>query len=366
MQNDWKVQVSHEDGIIKYQNIEYRIGQILGSGASAKVYRAEKFINKIKQNEDVALRIQNRYFKPNYELLNQLKNFRWKNTTYPIENIAGGFLYTEYELFEGNLSQLETEKIKNNIFEIAKTIAEALFEIHNSKFIHFDVKPDNIVYKIDQQQKFKFALCDFSSIQPLDNALTQELFIEATPQFAPPEIEIQGYSINTDQSCDIWSLGMSLYNLYSEKFMFTQDNLDKKKDQDFIDSIVDRDIQDQKLKLLIQQSLKVQKDERINAKDFIDQIKNPQNERNQTFQKQSSYKSTQFSQSLVQSTKAIELKKQEIVNQQNLIKIPILQSLIEEASKIIQNNSNKIDNNNAITQKRQKQSCLLDIPNIIF
>ncbi|CAD8165213.1 unnamed protein product [Paramecium octaurelia] len=359
MQNDWKVQVQQEDKVVKYKNIEYHIGQIVGSGASAKVYRSQKFIDQIQQQEDVALRIQNRYFKPNYDLLNQLKDFKWKNTTYPIENIPGGFLYTEYELFEGNLTQLSIELIKENIFKIAQTIAEALIEIHKSNYIHFDVKPDNIVFKMDFSQKLKFALCDFSSIQSLDNAANKELFIEATPQFAPPEIEIQGYSKNIDQTCDIWSLGMSLYSLYSEKLMFTQDNLNLKKEQDFIDDTVDQDIDNDKLKSLIKSSLKVQKEDRISLKDMIEYIENPEMKKPQPCAKQCSSNSSH-------SQKQIGDIKQEKVKQPNLIKFPILQDIIEEALKKYQMNLNKIDNNYGATQKRQKQSCLLEMPNINF
>ncbi|CAK73750.1 unnamed protein product (macronuclear) [Paramecium tetraurelia] len=362
MNNNWKVKVSQEDKVVKYKNIEYHIDQIIGSGASAKVYQSQKFIDQIKQQEDVAVRIQHRYYKQNYDLLNQLKDFKWKNTTYPIENIPGGFLFTEYELFNGNLTQLSIELIKENIFIIAQTIAEALIEIHQSNYIHFDVKPDNIVFKKILQNKLKFALCDFSSIQPLDNAGDKELFIEATPQFAPPEIEIQGYSKNIDHTCDIWSLGMSLYSLYSEKFMFQQDNLHLKMEQEFIDMAVDQDIDNDQLRYLIKQLLKVQKEERISLKEMIEFIQNPEIKKRQpqtsTYVKQCSYNSN-FS-----SKQAVDQKEAK-VKQPNLLKFPTLSDIFEASKKLL-SNSNNLENNNGVTHKRQKQSCLLEMPNLIF
>ncbi|CAD8089433.1 unnamed protein product [Paramecium sonneborni] len=346
MQNDWKVQVSNENNIIKYQNLEYHIEQMLGTGASAKVYKSKKFINSIEQKEEVALRIQNRYYKQNYEQWNQLKDFKWKNTTYPIENIPGSFLYTEFELFDGNLTSLGSQDLKTNIFKIAQTIAYALSEIHKSNFIHYDVKPDNIVFKKIKDQEFKFALCDFSSIQTLEKAKSEELFIEATPQFAPPEIQIQGISKDTDESSDIWSLGMTLYNLYSQHFMFTQDNLDQKQDQNFIDNIVEKDIQDnQQLKQLILLLLRVEKKDRIKAYEIIEFIQDP----NKLKHKFAQIQPKQTSQNSCQQLYSTQIKKEK-VKQPNLEKIPKLLDFI----------------NNENLNLRKKISHLLEIPNIVF
>ena len=119
------------------------------------------------------------------------------------------YIIFELEYFEHNLKYfINNEIINNTVFkEIVIGLANALKVIHSKGVMHRDIKPDNI-YINNSEEKTIIKLGDFgSSILIKDN--TSEPI--GTILYTAPEII---KNVEYDEKCDLWSLGITLYEIY--------------------------------------------------------------------------------------------------------------------------------------------------------
>ena len=116
----------------------------------------------------------------------------------------------------GNISQYKSSMNNNILSVIAREVAKALCSIHEHGYIHLDVKPQNILLTTSGDIK----LCDFgimrkvNDFENINNDVTKSIMKEGTELYMAPEMmktPITKESIT--QSADIYSLGMSLFEL---------------------------------------------------------------------------------------------------------------------------------------------------------
>lgn len=103
--------------------------------------------------------------------------------------------------------------------QIAFAMIHALNYLHSKlKVIHRDVKPSNIL--VDDKGSFK--LCDFGISGQLVDSLAKTVDAGCKPYMAPERInparDMKGYDIRSD----IWSLGITMIELGTGKFPYTQ------------------------------------------------------------------------------------------------------------------------------------------------
>lgn len=103
--------------------------------------------------------------------------------------------------------------------EIAFAMVNALNYLHSKlHVIHRDVKPSNIL--VDEKGNFK--LCDFGISGQLVDSLAKTVDAGCKPYMAPERInparDMKGYDIRSD----IWSLGITMIELATGKFPYTQ------------------------------------------------------------------------------------------------------------------------------------------------
>ncbi len=91
--------------------------------------------------------------------------------------------------------------------ELIKQMAEAIGAVHQAGFIHRDVCPRNFICHIDATS---LKLIDFGLTLPATKAFMQPGNRTGTPQYMSPEIARRR---STDQRVDIFSLGVSFYQL---------------------------------------------------------------------------------------------------------------------------------------------------------
>ncbi len=132
------------------------------------------------------------------------------------------FLVLEYLTGQNLKDALAAEpemKLKKRV-AIALQIARALEYVHSRKFVHRDVKPDNI--HIDAQGRVK--LMDFGIVKTEEVSLTQVGFALGTPHYVAPEL-IHGLPVTP--LVDVYSFGVLLYEVLTGRKAIQADTVER-------------------------------------------------------------------------------------------------------------------------------------------
>ena len=168
----------------------------------------------------------------------------------------------------------ELTKTKNGF--TPKKIKEILLQLNNvfklmnkNNIAHRDIKLHNILVKYLNKEKteFKVLLSDYGVSNQL-NSITQEFNTHAGTRLTmAPEI-LEGKEYNT--KCDLWSLGVIIYQLCTKKFPFEGefDNVILMKINKDRQKVLD-DIKDQKLKDLLSKLLVKDPKKRISWEEYF-------------------------------------------------------------------------------------------------
>ncbi len=103
--------------------------------------------------------------------------------------------------------------------ELIARAADALAYAHERKVIHRDIKPANLLYDADRDQ---LKIMDFGVAQLADVIRTRTGIILGTPAYMSPE-QLLGEPLNGHS--DLYSLGVTLYELLTGEVPFKADNM---------------------------------------------------------------------------------------------------------------------------------------------
>ena len=222
LDNDEYNLIVHVDDIIN----NYHIVDLLGQGISGRVYEVYK--NNDTKNRYALKIIKNKKVYRNQSLI-ELKIVTTLNKNFPLNNhndshiisVYDYFFYQEhlciiFELLNENLYQLlqhnHLQGISlNSINFIIKQLLEAVELVHRMGIIHCDIKPENILLKINIEKNksdISVKLTDFGSACIKNNpifSIVQSLFYRA------PEVIL---GIPYTQAIDIWSIGLVAIELF--------------------------------------------------------------------------------------------------------------------------------------------------------
>jgi eukaryotic-like serine/threonine-protein kinase len=214
---------------------EYRIEKVLGQGGFGITYKAEYLPNgtivaikelwpggarqgdrvswplkvtpqerkeQIKKFEDEA-RNQQQCNHPNIAIVYDC--FQENNTVYMALEFISGKSLADIGRDEGNLAE---DRVKRYFIQIA----DALRVVHQNKFQHRDIKPDNIL--INEQDRA--VLIDFGAAREFIAGKTQQMSVILTPGYAPPE----QYSPMGQRyaATDFYAFCASMYELLTGEF----------------------------------------------------------------------------------------------------------------------------------------------------
>jgi len=200
----------------------YRLEMVIGSGGTGVVHEGfdtvlerpvalkQLFTNLVQdaehmerfRQEAVALAsLSHPHIVPIYDLLEESGCF-W----IVMEILSGGSLS---ERIHESTAMSITDSV-----EIACCIAEGLGFAHSEGIVHRDVKPMNVLFSANGTAK----LTDFGTAKLAESGLqTQEGLILGSPAYMSPE---QSAGETVDKRSDIYSLGISLYQMLTGKVPF--------------------------------------------------------------------------------------------------------------------------------------------------
>ena len=203
----------------------YQIIEELGKGGMGKVYRV---LDK-KLNEEVALKLIKPDIASDKNTIERFKNelrlarkIRQKNVGSMYELLEEkGIHFITMEYVSGqDLKKLIRQTGQLTIgkaVSIAKQICDGLSEAHSLGVVHRDLKPNNIM--IDQGGNAR--IMDFGIARAVKGeSITGPGVMIGTPQYMSPE-QVEGKDV--DHRSDIYSLGIILYELLTDRVPFEGD-----------------------------------------------------------------------------------------------------------------------------------------------
>jgi serine/threonine-protein kinase len=210
--------------LIGQQLGQYEINALLGKGGMATVYRARQ----MSIGRDVAIKIIDPTLAQNVDFVRRFE--REARTIASLSHAhvlkvfdygqQRGLVYLVMELLRGgSLSHvLKRGRIPINIVSwLLDQIASALDYAHARGIVHRDLKPQNLLFD-DSRNIF---LTDFGLAKLLDaGELTRTGLVVGTPAYMAPE---QWKNDNVDHRADIYSLGVILFEMLTNKLPFSAD-----------------------------------------------------------------------------------------------------------------------------------------------
>jgi calcium-dependent protein kinase len=221
---DKKLLIGKAEGDIREK---YNIGKKLGEGSYGEVYLS---IDK-KTNKKVAIKVLPKHKSHidefNSEIINEidiLKNLEHQNIVKIYEFYEGKknfYIVTEY-CNEGNLKKTIDKKEFITEIEAAAIMFQlfsAIAYCNQNKIMHRDLKAENIMLNDKTLYGLPYVkIIDFGTAKIYENEF--ENIVIGTLYYMAPEVLNKKYT----NKCDMWSLGVILYYLFTKRLPFKAKN----------------------------------------------------------------------------------------------------------------------------------------------
>ena len=197
---------------------DYDVGQLIGRGGFASVYRA---VHR-RSGEEVALKVSDKARIEQLHMADRVSNEIRIHSTLPRhDNVVRATKFFEDEestylvmelCTQGNLYRKLRARGKFSEAEakiIIKQLLLAIQHLHNVGVVHRDLKLSNILMA-GGQDSIKVKLCDFGLAARIEHPDEEHYTLCGTPNYIAPEIasnQAHGYP------ADLWSLGCLFYTL---------------------------------------------------------------------------------------------------------------------------------------------------------
>ncbi len=201
----------------------YEVISRIGSGGMADVYKAKDH----KLNRFVAVKVLKKEFRDDREFISKFRVEAQSAAGLAHANIVNiydtgeeaGIYYIVMELVEGiTLKEYIHNKGRLSVREatsVALQISAGIEAAHNNGIIHRDIKPQNIIISTDGRVKVAdFGIARASSSNTINSS------VMGSVHYSSPEQSRGGYS---DQKSDIYSLGITMYEMLTGHVPFDGD-----------------------------------------------------------------------------------------------------------------------------------------------
>ena len=183
--------------------------------------------------------------------------------------------YADQKTLENKIIECQKEKQKidiNEIFDFFIEILLGLYAINEKGYMHQDIKSENILLKKEIIKGNSYEIAKLSEpgfSRKLDKKIGSKLSC-GTPYYLSPEIA--NNEEKYDFNCDIWSLGIVLFELVTNKLPWYKEKINY---EEFLKLIVNTkkmilpENTDEKIKYLIQIMIKKDPERRATLKEII-------------------------------------------------------------------------------------------------
>lgn len=225
------------------KRFDFDTSKVLGEGGFAKVYKA--FDKQF--DEYVALKFQNADNLNKYDIIREVKTSRklsHKNIirvheAHVIKTDRGSFGSNEVqvgvlEFAEGGTlyDYIKTQRTEDEFREIFYGVLDGLEFLHNEKkLIHRDLSFDNILI-FKENDRIVPKLADFGISKNLHPTQSEQKkstqLVGKVEYMAPEQFSADKFGLNgkISTNVDLWSFGVILYELFTEKTPFVQGDSD--------------------------------------------------------------------------------------------------------------------------------------------
>ena len=259
-------------------NNKYKSKDIIGKGGFGIIYKvleietkkfyALKLITIVENNERYKFKKE---YEKEIEVMKTMKNkYIIELKDYFLDEKNKGYCIV-MELCDGDLRQI-LNKYKPNglpiniINKIFIQLNEALNIMRNNKYYHRDLKPENILIKYTDKNKtnFDIKIADFGMSTNDINSSVQTHSNVGSEKYKAPEMDNYQYN----NKCDLWSLGIILYELYTNKYIFYSNNKKEEIINRYEGKIV-KDTDNEMINKLIRKLIQVNVDKRIGWEEYF-------------------------------------------------------------------------------------------------
>ncbi len=217
---------------------KFYIAEILGSGATGKVYRARH--RELRKN--IAVKVLHGFFQRDLDFCARFYGEALAASKLDHPNVLriddfgqepDGMLYIAMELIEGQSLQASIDRHgpheTGRVAHLMMQVCGALTAAHEKGVIHRDIKPENIMLIAgrddDGHATEVVKVCDFGIAQLRNQTVDGEELIDkaraqiaGTPEYMSPE---QGRGEELDERSDVYACGITLYELATGHVPFT-------------------------------------------------------------------------------------------------------------------------------------------------
>ncbi len=216
----------------------FRLADTIGSGAMGAIYKAEQ----ISLGKTVAIKLLHRHLLSDPTLSRRFhrearaaSRLNHPNAINIIDfgQAENGALFIAMEFVDGrDLAETlfaDYPMSYDRVFKVLKQVCLALDEAHAASIIHRDLKPENIMLEDRRTEKDFVKVLDFG-IAKIQDATTDEDsggwqtvagVVCGTPEYMAPE---QARGEKLDARCDLYSLGVILYQMLTNEMPYTGDS----------------------------------------------------------------------------------------------------------------------------------------------
>ncbi len=203
----------------------YEIIELVGNGGMATVYEAKDH----RLNRIVAIKVLNSQFGDDQEFIKKFNIEAQSAASFVHPNIVSIYdVGDEKDLHFIVMEYVDGETLKKyivsngyldakQIVSFAIQIASGIKAAHDNKIIHRDIKPQNILILSDETT---VKVTDFG-IAKTSNTSTVQMTTMGSVHYSPPEQARGGY---TDERSDIYSLGITMYEMATGTVPFNGEN----------------------------------------------------------------------------------------------------------------------------------------------